>query len=278
MALPLAVAIKETPIHHAAGELRWLDGTSAADLSVAAMHRVDRTVQVDFAARPRDLQWLQKPGRTALWRRPASDIVNGESSDAQRMRPAAPLFRIAGEVRDPSGGYNPRTFDLHLGNGGVSGLVMYPSPLGTRFGSGGGLVGAVRFDGGVVPALEGRPAAWALVEVAVTVSDTDLRLFRAQCDGKGEFRLSLWRLPPLPEGTASYVAALRVWASTTSDRDTPIDPDTLVAALMEPVGGGDFVSSFDLDVVPGQRQRVQSDPRTLLTIRPDPNPSPGPGG
>lgn len=274
----LAVTVKETPIHHAAGELRWLDGTSAADLSVAAMNRVDWTVQVDLSVRPRDLQWLHKPGRTALWRRPASDIVTGESTDEERARPAAPLFRIAGEVRDPSGAFNPRSFDLELGNGGVSGLVIYPSPLGTRFGSGGGLQGAVRFDGGVEPALDDRPAAWALVEVAVTVSDTDLRRFRAQCDGKGEFRLSLWRLPPLPEGTASYTAELRVWASSTTDRNTPIDPDTLAAAIVEPVGGGAFASPFIIDVIPGQRRRVQSDPRAVLAIRPDPNPAPGPGG
>ncbi len=268
------IVVKETVIHHASGELRWLDGTSAPDLDPAAMVPVDRPLAIRFSDRPSDLQWLQKPGRTAFWRRPTADVVPGESTEAQRGRPALPLFNLSGEVSDPTGAWQPRPFEVELGDGGRVGVVLYPSPAATRFGGGGGLFGMVRFDGGVDPALTDRLAAWALVEVSVTVAQFDVRAFRAQCDGKGDFRLSLWRLPPLPQGTPSYPAQVSVRARPDTTADSPIDPETLASVLVSPPAGGAFAASVALDIVPGQSYRLESAGARVLAIRPEPPPDP----
>jgi len=264
------VKIKETPVLHASDRLRWLDGTSAPDLLPASMARIERPLQVDFSARPRDLQWLHKPGYTALWRKPTVDIVVGEATQAQRARPVLPSFRVAGQVSDPHGIYHPRPFDLTLGEGGGHALVLYPSPLGTRFGTGGGVLGAVQFDGGLDPALADRPAAWALLELAVTVSATDVRRFRAQADGQGDFRLSLWRLPPLPQGSTAYAAQLTLSAAATATAAIPIDPDDLGPAVLGPPGGGDFSPAVPLAIVPGESLRLSTSGRRVLAIRPAP--------
>jgi hypothetical protein len=262
------VLVKETAIHHASGELRWLDGASSADLSPVGMRPVDRPLGIDLTQRPTDLRWLHKPGRTAFWRRPVADIVTGEASETQRARPNLPLFRVAGTVADPTGAWHPRPFDLQLGDGASIGVVVYASPQATRFGGGGGLFGMVRFDGGEDATLSGRPAAWALVDCTVTVSAQDIRAFRAQCDGKGDFRLSLWRLPPLPQGSASYPAeiAIRALASTTAE--APVDPDTLAGTLVAPLSAGAFAASIALAVVPGEIRRVESAGGRSLAIRP----------
>jgi hypothetical protein len=268
------ILVKETAIHHASGELRWLDGTSAPDLDPAAMAPVDRPLAIRFSDRPSDLQWLHKPGRTAFWRRPTTEVVLGESTEAQRDRPALPLFNLSGEVSDPTGTWQPRPFQAELGDGGRVGVVLYPSPAATRFGGGGGLFGMVRFDGGIDPDLAGRPAAWGLVEVTITVAQLDLRAFRAQCDGKGDFRLSLWRLPPLPQGTTAYPAQVSVRALPEATRDRPVDPDTLAATLIAPLAAGPFAATIAVDIVPGQALRLESAGGRILAIRPAPPPVP----
>jgi hypothetical protein len=268
------VVVKETPIHHASGELRWLDGSSAADLSTAAMRPIDRALGIELTRRPADLQWLNKSGRTAFWRRPVTDIVIREATEAQRARPNLPLFRVAGTVADPTGAWHPRPFDFELGDGASIGVVVYASPQATRFGGGGGLYGMVRFDGGVDAALAGRPAAWALVDCTVTVSAQDVRPFRAQCDGKGDFRLSLWRLPPLPQGSTSYPAEISILALPSTTADEPVDPDTLGGTLVAPLSAGAFAATITLAVVPGAIRRVESSGGRILAIRPVPAPDP----
>ena len=267
-----SVLVKETPVLHGSDVIRWLDGTSAADLDPAHMAIVDRPLAVTFTVRPPDLEWLHKPGRTALWRKPMVEIIGGAASDAERARPALPLFQVAGRASDPSGAWHPRRFDLSLGDGVGHALVLYPTPQATRIASGGGLVGSLRFDGGEDPAIAGRPAAWALIEVAVTVRPTDERRFRAQADARGDFRLSLWCLPPLPEGTASYAASLTVRADPTADPDTSPDPGSLAVTRAEPPAGapgeGSFVPSVPLSLVPGALRRVESAGDRVLLLRP----------
>jgi hypothetical protein len=268
------MVIKETAIHHASGELRWLDGTSAADLDPAAMAPVDRPLAIHLDQRPADLHWLHRPGRTAFWRRPTTDVVRGASTETQRARPPLPAFTLRGAVSDPTGVWQPRPFEAQLGDGARVGVVLYPSPAATRFGGGGGLFGMVRFDGGVDPALADRPAAWALVEVSVAVAELDVRRFRAQCDGKGDFRLSLWRLPPLPQGSAAFPAQVRVWARPDTRADSPIDPETLAGVLVGAPGGGALADAVPVEVVPGQALRLASAGSRALAIRPAAPPGP----
>ena len=264
------VTVKETLVRHASDLIRWLDGTSSPDLEPVTMLPLDRPLAVEFDVFPSDLRWLHRPGSTALWRRPTTDVVTGEASEAERTRPALALFRVAGRVADPSGAYNPRTFDLTLGDGRGLSLPLYPSPQGTRFGGGGGLIGALRYDAAAGAGLAGRPAAWALVEVSVTVGALDLRRFRAQCDAKGDLRLSLWRLPPLPQGTAAYAAELRVQVIPAAAGRVAPDPAAAVNALAAGSDPGEPAEVLPLSLVPGRIHRLESAGLRHLAVRPAP--------
>jgi hypothetical protein len=292
------VRVGETLVLHAADLLRWRDGTSAADPNDAtAMRLLNWPVRVAFDAPPADLAWLHKPGQTALWRRPTQDIVHGLATDADRQRPGPTPFALQGTVVDATGAFQPRRFSLMAGSAQGHDLVLYPSTQGTRFGSGGGLTGSLRFDllaqhlpdPDAEPTPEPflldprRPAAWALIEVAVTVGDGDLRRFRAQAGPLGDFRLSLWRLPPLPAGTAAYAAELSVRAALTALDRAPLDPTALaemsVASLppapdptaAPPTLPADaFGPTLALSLVPGAVQRVPTAAPHRLALRPAP--------
>jgi len=293
----IPVRVGETLVLHAADLLRWRDGTSAADpTDSAAMRLLERPVTLAFDDPPPDLAWLHKPGRTALWRRPTRDIVHGLATDADRQRPAAAPFALAGVVTDTRGAFLPRRFQLDIGAGEGHDLILYPSPAGTRFGSGGGLTGSLRFDllaahlpdPNAEPAPEPslrdarRAAAWALVEVAVTVGDGDLRRFRAQANAFGDFRLSLWRLPPLPAGTSAYPAELSVRAALGAVAQSPLDPGGLSAMQLavvpppaEPAAAAAlpadaFAPVLSLSLVPGAVQRVPTAVPHRLALRPAP--------
>ncbi|WP_058557762.1 hypothetical protein [Thiohalocapsa sp. ML1] len=299
------VRVLETLVRHGSDLLRWRDATSAPDPDAFAdMALLARPVVVTFDDPPPDLVWLHKPGRTALWRRPTQDIVPGLASAAERARPAVDetrdLFDLHGVVADPVGSFQPRRFALRAGAGAGHDLLLYPSPQGTRFGGGGGLVGSLRFDllpepapapapapaPGPDPFLTNprRPVAWALIEVAVTVGVGDIRRFRAQTNANGDFRLSLWRLPPLPAGTASYAAVMSVQAELAALPSSPIDPVALTAMRLAvvpppdpnpdpapdpaPIAASAFADTLAIAVVPGQVQRIPDAVPRLLALRP----------
>lgn len=280
------VRVAETLVLHGSDLLRWRDGASAADAAPAAMTLLDRPVALVLDDPPPDLRWLHKPGRTALWRRPTRDMTPGLADAAVLARPDLPRFRLAGTVIDPTGGYLPRRFDVELGAGRGLDLLLFPSPAGTRFGGGGGLSGTLRFDldSDDPPAVRTRPAAFALVEISVSVGDNDTRRFRAQADANGDFRLSLWRLRPLPDGTDAFPAQLSVRAAPERTDAAPLDPDALEAigiALVpppadppegppEPLPAAAFAATLALDLVPGVIQRLPSTPPHLLALRPLP--------
>jgi len=289
------VQIGETLVLHGADLLRWRDGTSAADpADIAAMRLLDWPVAISFDQSPPDLAWLHKPGETALWRRPTQDMVRGLATDADRQRPAPTPFELRGTVVDTMGRFQPRRFALTPGGEIGHDLVLYPSPQGTRFGSGGGLTGSLRLDllQGHLPDANAEPppdpfllgprrqAAWALVEVAVAVGDGDVRRFRAQTNAFGDFRLSLWRLPPLPAGTPFYPAELSVQAALTALDHAPLDPSELAAmhlAVVPPAApiplpedDDAFAPALPLNLVPGAVQRVPAAAPHQLALRPSP--------
>lgn len=290
---PAPVRCGETLVLHAADLLRWRDGTSAADpADPTAMRLLDWPLAVSFDRAPPDLAWLHKPGETALWRRPGADIVDGPATDADRQRPAQPPFDLRGTVADTTGTFHPRRFALTVGGGAGHDLILYPSPQGTRFGSGGGLTGSLRLDllQGHLPDANAEPptdpfllgprrqAAWALVEVAVTVGDGDVRRFRAQTNAFGDFRLSLWRLPPLPAGTPFYAGELSVQAALTALDHAPLDPSELAAMRLAvvppaapiPLPEDAFAPVLPLSLVPGAVQRVPAAAPHQLALRPSP--------
>lgn len=284
------VRIGETLVLHGSDLLRWRDGSSGADPDdPATMALLDRPVTVTFDDPPADLYWLNRAGRTALWRRPTLDIVEGLATDAERARAAAPEYPLSGRVADAQDGYLPRRFALDVGAGTGHDLLLYPSPQGTRFGTGGGLTGSLRFDLTAPPLPDlppdspladlRRPVPWAIVEVLVTVGAGDLRRFRAQTNGNGDFRLSLWRLPPLPEGTNAWPAVLSVRAVVLALGDDPIDPDDPVAMQIAvvpppppgppvPIVAGAFAATLALDLVPGDVRRIPDTGPRQLALRP----------
>ena len=142
-----AIKVLETNVLHASDVLYWLDGTTAE--TSTEMQRLPHEVQFNLSDKPRDVQIRQAPGKTALWRRPVADIVNGEATETDKTFVDAGSFTLAGTVQDQRGLYNPRTFSVTVGAGSVpiagQALVLYPSPQGTRFGKAGGLIATLRF-------------------------------------------------------------------------------------------------------------------------------------
>jgi hypothetical protein len=255
-----SVRVFETVVLHATDVIYWLDGTTADDEN--KMLRIDRPLHVDFTERPRDVKTLSNAGRTAFWRDAHGSIVNGVATEQQRTRPAIAPFTAAGVVRDVRGTYNPRVFSVSLGSGDGHAVPLYRSPAGTRFPSAGGLLGTLRL------ADTNSPVPWALLELSVELSATDTMIFRAQANQNGDFALTLNRLPPLPESVEAYSAQLSVSADLTAEAGTPVNVDSLEAALLGALDAADsFLEQIDLDIHPGDVQRVNSFNRTFLAVQ-----------
>ena len=253
--------VLETNVLHASDVIFWLDGTTGSDGSPGQMQRLDRELTVAFENLPADVSVLHKPGRTALWRRPTEAMVAGLATEAQRARPAAPTYSVAGTAREPSERYNPRTFSLTIGDGSGHTVVMYPTALGTRFGSAGGLQGTVR------RAADHLPVPWALLQLVVTTSLTSSMTFRAQTDRKGDFLLAMRRLPPLPESVSDYQAQLSIRGNLSADPEQPLDPGALTSVHVGQPGAGGFAQDIQLNVVPGEIRLMRSFSRDYLAVQ-----------
>ncbi len=253
--------VLETNILHASDVIYWLDGSSAEE--PADMLHLAEVLQLQLTTRPRDLQVVHGSGRTALLRRPAGPLTDGVASEAQRARPAAPSFEVAGVVSHPAGRYIPRRFTLSAGNGAGHHLVVYPSPLGTRFGPAGGLAGTLRFDPG------GAPASWALLTLEVDTGLGATLRFRCQANAVGDFLLPFHRLPPLPEGVDSYAASLSVAALDSASPEVALDHADLEAMDLGALDSDDtFSSSIALAVVPGTISPIRSSSRDHVAVQP----------
>ena len=260
-----AFKILETHISHGSDILYWLDGSTAEE--PAQMRRLPHPVLFELSSKPRDVQIRQVPGKTALWRRSVADIIDGEASEADRRFVDAGSFTLAGTAYDSRGIYNPRTFSITAGAGGVQiaghGLVMYPSPLGTRFGKVGGLVATLRFadDERVVP--------WALLTAVVDIPGNGHQTYRAQADHRGDVLLPLHRLPPLPEGVSEYSIILGVEALASASAQTPLNTDDLVAMDLESLTSvGTFSDPIGFSVVPGEIRLIRSANKDHLAVQP----------
>ena len=264
-----AIKVLETNVLHASDVLYWLDGTTAE--TSTEMQRLPHEVQFNLSDKPRDVQIRQAPGKTALWRRPVADIVNGEATETDKTFVDAGSFTLAGTVQDQRGLYNPRTFSVTVGAGSVpiagQALVLYPSPQGTRFGKAGGLIATLRFatadanDGNVVP--------WALLTAVVTIPALGTQTYRAQADHRGDVLLPLHRLPPLPQGVDQYALELSVTALLSARADTPLNTDDLVAMNLESTSSaGSFANPIGFSVVPGEIQLIRSANKDHLAVQP----------
>ena len=254
------IHVLETNILHASDVIYWLDGSSGQ--TTTDMQRLTRPVFLQLSTRPADLQYLHRPGKTALWRRPASGMLQGAPSEADKTRSDTPTFPLIGNAIDPEGRYIPRAFSIAAGNAAGHALVMYPTPLGTRFGKGGGLLGTLRFtDGSITP--------WALLTLVVSIPGGGTQTFRGQADHRGDFMLPMHRLPPLPEGIDQYAAQLSVAALLTADPALPLDTADLVAMDLEDLqSSNSFSNPIGLQVVPGEIRPIRSAGKDHLTVQP----------
>ena len=253
--------ILETNILHASDVIYWLDGSTAPE--EGDMLRLRQPVAIDFSSKPADVTALHGAGRTALLRRAVDTLVDGEADDTAKAFPAAVLYTVAGAAEDPSGRYVPRRFAIDVGDASGHSLVLYPTPLATRFGRAGGLYGTLRFD-----ATEGS-AVWALLTLRVTTALGTVRTFRAQSDARGDFRLALNRLPPLPEGIDSYAAELAVAADESARADSPATPDDFsVMGLGDLEAPDSFANPLRLDIQPGEVRLLRSANRDHLAVQP----------
>lgn len=253
--------VLETNILHASDVIYWLDGSSAENQ--ADMMRLPYIVELSLSVRPSDLQLLHTAGKTALWRRPTEPMVDGAASEADLAFPVSATYPLTGNVRELNGRYNPRTFSLTAGNLGRQVVELFPSPYGTRFGVSGGLIGTLRFS------TNSSPVPWALLTLEVTIGLSDTLTFRAQADAKGDFSLSMTRLPPLPEGIDFYNAELRIAALASADADSPLDPaDLLPMNLGELDSDNTFSNPIGLTVVPGEIKLIRSMNMDHLAVQP----------
>lgn len=253
------VRILETNLLHASDVIYWVDGSSAE--SSTQMSRIEIPLDISFSNRPRDLSVLYGAGKTALWRRPTTEVVDGEATQAQRARPAQSPFNLAGEAWDSSRRFNPMTFDLTLGSGNGHAVVVYPTPLGTRTPPGGALFGTVLIESTQAPVI------WGLMELVITISTTETLTVRAQTDANGDFVLALKRLPPLPDSIPEYAAQLTLSTDSANNAETAPDLSGYSAVQLESLTtAGSFGSTLALTLRPGERSRVNSAGKNYLAI------------
>lgn len=255
------VRVMETNLLHASDVIYWLDGSSAD--STAAMSRIEIPLQVTFTEKPKAIQHLHSIGKTAFWQTPIQPMHQGTTSDAERARPAQAPFDVAGNVYDPRQFFNPAAFEVSLGSGNGQGVVLYPSPLGVKAGAGGVV------QGRVLKAADNEPLIWGLLNLEVTVGLNETINFVGQTDAKGDFRIALKRLPPLPLNTTEYNATLSISGDMAASAEVPANIADFVALEIESTtAAGDFSPEVALTVRPGLQQRINSMNKLFIAVQP----------
>ena len=224
------MAVFEHLILPARNKVYWHDGASGnhgAQRALVARTlelRIDPVAATDANPRPQDVVIANTSGGFTLWHDGAGRIEPGpgRASDAAMTPGAYPPMDISGTVSDPLEHYLPRQFAVTLdavpGGGPVPPaqhltVPVYPSPQATLFGRGGGLYGQICW------AVD-QPAAWARVQLSVT-GDVPW-VYDAQANAVGEFRVSLFRLPPQVALLGQPTATLRIFARNDADPDAPV--------------------------------------------------------
>jgi hypothetical protein len=258
------LTILETNILHASDVIYWMDGTSAHGPD--AMERLSQPVDIRLAARPAGLQMVNGNGKTAFWLRTDGTIIKGIADETDKAFPPASTYSLIGTVSDPQGRYNPRVFTISAGNADGHRIILYPTPLGTRFGKAGGLVGTLRRTDNEAP------VPWAFLSLDLTTSLGAPMIFRAQADHRGDFMLSVKRLPPLPEGLDYYDAELTITAPTAMAPQEPVDPDDpggfSPVLIGSPESEETYTASLNLQIVFGEIRSIQSLNKDYLSVQP----------
>jgi hypothetical protein len=224
------------------------------------MTRISSPLTIEFTQKPTAIKHLHSAGKTAFWQTPAQPMHMGQTTDAERARPVQAPFVVAGSAFDPSRKFNPVAFELSLGAGNGQAVLLYPSPLAPCVG--GYIQGRVFF------ANNGQPLIWGLLNLEVTVGLGETLTFRGQTDAKGDFRLALKRLPPLPLNTTEFSAILSIQGDAASSADAPADTSTYVDLELESATqAGDFNLGMDIAVSPGQPFRINSMNKLFIAVQ-----------
>ena len=109
---------------------------------------------------------------------------------------------------------------------------------------------------------------WAIIELVINVSLSETLTLHAQTDAKGDFVMSLKRLPPLPNNISAFPAILSVTAGLSNTPDTAPDLTGYVALDIESsANAGQFATSYPMTLVPGERTRVNSLSKNYLAVQ-----------
>jgi hypothetical protein len=255
----------ETLILHGGSFIEW---RSASGFTGKSPLRIDpHNLRLNFTDPSTRLQTLHKAGGTLLWRSPRSaSVVKGPASANDLIPPLASVLPVSAQVLDVSGCYLPRTFNLTLAEGAEQTVDLFASPLGTRYGPGGGIFGRVAFRNGVT-------ASWSLLQLAVTPSLGSPLNFIAQADQSGEFCLALDRLPALTKDAPAptYSAKLTIKASAQAHTMRSADLQTLsnvnIATGKAANGASVFATTLSLAISPGKVSRVTSPRHDLIVLK-----------
>ncbi len=254
------VRVLETNLLHASDVIYWLDGSSAA--ATADMSRVDAPLQVVFTEKPKAIHHLHSSGKTAFWQTPTQAMHVGSTTDNDRVRPAQANFDVAGTVADSSRRFLPVQFDLTLGSGNGHAVTLYPSPAAVQSCAGGIVFGRVLNTAG------NTPLTWALLTLTITVGVGEDLVFRGQTDHKGDFRMAMKTLPPLPLNTNEYSATLRINGDVDATAETPVNISNLPALNIESVTqAGSFSQQVALTIRPGLQQRINSMNKLFIAVQ-----------
>ncbi|WP_094712122.1 hypothetical protein [Hahella sp. CCB-MM4] len=258
----MKIQVLETNVLHASDVIYWLDGSTHTDTT--QMHRVAHSLSIEFSTYPKDLKVIQSAGKTGLLRKPTQDIVDGRATEAQRTFVAGSPYALEGQVTDPKGFYNARTFSLTAGAADGHGIVLYPTPIGSRVNKTGALFASLRWSG------DGSPVPWAIATLTITIPGVPQpQIYKGQADYRGELVIPWPKVPPLSAGQDHYDATLAVTALQSATEDTPIDPSTLIAAELESTTSeNSFSDPIGLQVVPGEMLIVRSASKDHLTVQP----------
>lgn len=256
-----SVNVHETEIHHAMDALLWVDASSSEN--TAKKTRIEKIMHVQLDSQAKPMKKVNKAGAIVFWFNDAGAVEKGSTTDAQRIRPAAAPILLSGQIGDPSNHFQPRLFSLSVGSGEGHTIDLYPSPSYVRLNSAGGVIGniAQTVDGNV------KSVPWGIVELVVETAPAQFMTFTGQADSKGDFRIALTRLPPLPESVDFYEAELSVKADLNTSDNSPIDPDSLPAVNAGREDAAPFVSAIELNISPGEIRHIKSSGLSYLALQ-----------
>ncbi len=256
-----SVDVQETLLLHATDAIFWLDACSAEITDNCT--RINIAMQVQLDTQPKAIRSISKPGAFTFWFSDAGSIESGTTTDAQRARPAITPFLLSGKVIDQSARYQPRLFSLTVGSGEGHGIAIYPSPGAIHLNNVGGIIGSLAqiIDG------NSQSVAWAVVQLVVETAPAKFVTFTCQADAKGDFRMALTRLPPLPESVDFYEAELSVKANLTASDNSPVNPDTLPAVNVGLEDAESYANTIELNISPGQIRHITSSGLSYLALQ-----------